>query len=39
MSRKADIFESGCEAPINSVNCVGVMGKRLALVLIAPAWN
>lgn len=25
-----DIFESGCEALVNPVNCVGVMGKGLA---------
>ena len=28
---RGDIFESGCEALVNPVNCVGVMGKGLAL--------
>lgn len=27
---KGDIFESGCEALVNPVNCVGVMGAGLA---------
>lgn len=26
-----DLFESGCDAIVNTVNCVGVMGKGLAL--------
>jgi O-acetyl-ADP-ribose deacetylase (regulator of RNase III) len=29
--RKGDILQSGCEAIVNTVNCVGVMGKGLAL--------
>jgi O-acetyl-ADP-ribose deacetylase (regulator of RNase III) len=29
--KSGDIFESGCEVLINPVNCVGVMGKGLAL--------
>jgi O-acetyl-ADP-ribose deacetylase (regulator of RNase III) len=29
---KGDILESDCEAIINTVNCVGVMGKGLALL-------
>lgn len=29
--RKGDILQSGCEAAVNTVNCVGVMGKGLAL--------
>ena len=28
---KGNIFDSGCEALVNPVNCVGVMGKGLAL--------
>ena len=28
---KGNIFNSGCEALVNPVNCVGVMGKGLAL--------
>ena len=28
---KGSIFDSGCEALVNPVNCVGVMGKGLAL--------
>lgn len=28
---KGDIFESNCEALVNAVNCVGKMGKGLAL--------
>lgn len=27
---KGDIFDSGCEALVNAVNCIGVMGKGLA---------
>jgi O-acetyl-ADP-ribose deacetylase (regulator of RNase III) len=29
--QRGDIFESNCEAITNTVNCVGVMGKGLAL--------
>jgi O-acetyl-ADP-ribose deacetylase (regulator of RNase III) len=29
--RKGDLFESGCQALVNPVNCVGVMGGGLAL--------
>ena len=28
---KGDLFESGCEALVNPVNCVGISGKGLAL--------
>jgi O-acetyl-ADP-ribose deacetylase (regulator of RNase III) len=28
---EGDLFESGCEALVNPVNCIGVMGKGLAL--------
>jgi O-acetyl-ADP-ribose deacetylase (regulator of RNase III) len=28
---QGNIFESGCEALVNPVNCVGVMGAGLAL--------
>ena len=28
---RGDLFESGCQALVNPVNCVGVMGKGLAL--------
>ena len=28
---QGDLFASGCEALVNPVNCVGVMGKGLAL--------
>lgn len=28
---KGDLFKSGCEALVNTVNCKGVMGKGLAL--------
>ena len=31
-SANADLFQSGAEAWVNPVNCVGVMGKGLALV-------
>lgn len=30
-NRRGDIFQSGCEAICNAVNCVGVMGGGLAL--------
>jgi O-acetyl-ADP-ribose deacetylase (regulator of RNase III) len=29
-NRKGDIFQSGCEALVNAVNCIGVMGAGLA---------
>ncbi len=29
--RKGDIFDSGCEAITNAVNCIGIMGAGLAL--------
>jgi O-acetyl-ADP-ribose deacetylase (regulator of RNase III) len=29
--KKGDIFQSGCEAIVNAVNCIGVMGAGLAL--------
>ena len=29
--RDADLFATGCEALVNPVNCVGVMGRGLAL--------
>lgn len=28
--RKGDLFESGCEALVNTVNCIGIMGAGLA---------
>lgn len=28
--RKGDLFESGCEALVNAVNCIGIMGAGLA---------
>jgi O-acetyl-ADP-ribose deacetylase (regulator of RNase III) len=30
--QQGDLFESGCQALVNPVNCMGVMGKGLALV-------
>ncbi len=30
--RKGDIFQSGCDAVLNAVNCVGIMGAGLAAV-------
>lgn len=30
--RRGDLFESGAEAIVNTINCVGVMGKGIALL-------
>ena len=30
--RKGDLFESNCEALVNAVNCIGVMGAGIAHV-------